>query len=81
MKHTRKAAPRPLFYQRPLAPIKLARMRLRTFRPDSSTDFQSKEKIGRSDFDVFITVPRIDALTKPLPPLCPSRLNETTREP
>jgi hypothetical protein len=63
MKHSRKAAPRPVFYTRPIAPIKRLRMRLRTFRPDSTTNFQSRERIGRTDVEVFITVPLIEALS------------------
>ncbi|MBO9459002.1 hypothetical protein [Labrenzia sp. R5_0] len=64
MRHSRKAAPRPRFYARPLAPIKLMRMRLRTFRPDSSTPFYGTNHISRTDFVVFITMPRIDALSE-----------------
>lgn len=60
MRHSRKAAPRPPFHARPVPPIKLARMRLRTFRPDSSVDRYSHRSL---DVVVFLTVPRVDALS------------------
>ncbi|WP_395175074.1 hypothetical protein [Roseibium alexandrii] len=47
---------------RPVPPIKLARLRLRTFRPDSSTYRSGWSKTGHMDCLVFITIRRVDAL-------------------
>lgn len=57
---------------RPLAPIKLTRLRLRTFRPDS----RSPNACGAIDRVVFITVARIDALKTD--PRCLPPSNATT---
>jgi hypothetical protein len=59
LKPSRNITARPC-HTRPVPPIKLARLRLRTFRPDSS----SPNACGAIDRIIFVTVPRVDALQR-----------------